>query len=288
MQIIKQLDDLSGLAPGAVATIGNFDGVHRGHREIFRRIVSEAHRRSCSSMVVTFTPHPMKVIDPEKAPRLLNTYAEKERLIAASCVDTLVEIPFDQQVAAMSPADFVQKILVEKLRIFHLVVGYDYSFGRGRSGDSELLTAIGKREGFTVETVDPVLRDAEISSSTLIRKLLSAGDVSAVVAPLGRNFTLEGRVIQGVGRGKGLGFPTANLSTEKEILPRPGVYAVKVRYRDGMYNGVIPSRIDLNNITIVTEIDSQVLGFIPFTKIKHYPGLEFWSLMNNQNSDYNC
>ena len=239
MQIIKQLEDLSALAPGAVATIGNFDGVHRGHREIFRRIVSEAHRRNCSSMVVTFTPHPMKVIDPEKAPRLLNTYAEKERLIAASCVDTLVEIPFDLQVAAMSPADFVQKILVEKLRISHLVVGYDYSFGRGRSGDSKLLTAIGKREGFTVETVEPVLRDAEISSSTLIRKLLSAGDVSAVVAPLGRNFTLEGRVIQGVGRGKGLGFPTANLSTEKEILPRPGVYAVKVRYRDDMYNGVM-------------------------------------------------
>jgi riboflavin kinase/FMN adenylyltransferase len=190
-------------------------------------------------MVVTFTPHPMKVLNPEKAPRLLNTYAEKERLIAASCVDTLIEIPFNQDVAAMSPTEFVQTILVDKLHISHLVVGYDYSFGRDRSGGAQLLTDIGKQAGFSVETVGPVLRDAEIASSTLIRKLLSAGDVTAVVGPLGRNFTLEGRVIEGVGRGKGLGFPTANLSTEKEILPRPGVYAVKVRYRDVLYDGVM-------------------------------------------------
>jgi riboflavin kinase/FMN adenylyltransferase len=239
MQIIKQLKNLTDLTAGAVATIGNFDGVHLGHREIFRRIVAEARRRNCSAMVVTFTPHPMKILNPEKAPRLLNTYAEKERLIAASCVDTLVEIPFNQDVAAMSPTEFVQTILVDKLRISHLVVGYDYSFGRDRSGGAQLLTDIGKQAGFSVETVGPVLRDAEIASSTLIRKLLSAGDVKAVVGPLGRNFTLEGRVIEGVGRGKDLGFPTANLSTEKEILPRPGVYAVKVRYREDLYDGVM-------------------------------------------------
>ncbi len=239
MLVIRDLENLSGLVPGAVATIGNFDGVHQGHREIFRRIVSEAKRRNSVSMVVTFTPHPMKIIDPEKAPRLLNTYAEKERLIAASCVDILVEIPFDHSVASMLPEEFVQKILVEKLRIAHLVVGYDYSFGRDRGGDAVLLTAIGRRERFTVETVEPVLRDAAVSSSTQIRKLLSAGEVAAVIGPLGRNFTLEGRVIHGVGRGKGLGFPTANLLTEKEILPRPGVYAVKVRFGDQMYDGVM-------------------------------------------------
>ena len=239
MQVIKDFQDLTGFPFGAVATIGNFDGVHLGHRAIFRRVVSEAQNRNCSSMVVTFIPHPMKVLAPEKAPRLLNTYAEKERLIAASCVDALVEIPFDQHIATMLPADFVQEILVDKLHISHLVVGYDYSFGRDRSGDAEFLTEIGNDLGFTVEIVGPVLRDAEISSSTLIRKLLSAGDVSSVVGPLGRNFTLEGKVIAGVGRGKGLGFPTANLLTDKEILPRPGVYAVKVRYRDTLHDAVM-------------------------------------------------
>jgi riboflavin kinase/FMN adenylyltransferase len=239
MQIIKNLDLITDLAPGAVATIGNFDGVHQGHREIFRRIVAEARRRDCLSMVVTFTPHPMKLLDPEKAPRLLNTYAEKERLIAASCVDILVEIPFNQAIAKMSPTAFIKNILVQKLRISHLVVGYDYTFGRDRGGDSELLKTVGQQEGFSVETVGPVLRDAVISSSTQIRKLLSAGDVAAVVGPLGRHFTLEGRVIRGVGRGQGLGFPTANLATEKEILPRPGVYAVKVRLHDEMYDAVM-------------------------------------------------
>lgn len=239
MQVIRDLKDLSRIPAGAVATIGNFDGVHLGHREIFRRIVAEAKERNCPSMVISFIPHPMKVIDPEKAPRLLNTYSEKERLIAASCIDLLVEIPFDTVIAEMSPADFVRSILVDKLRITHLVVGYDYSFGRGRAGNAELLSAIGKEQGFSVEKVGPVLRDAEISSSTLVRKLLSAGDVVAVVGPLGRHFTLEGRVVRGVGRGKGLGFPTANLLTEKEILPRPGVYAVKVRYREHLYDGVM-------------------------------------------------
>lgn len=239
MQVINELKKFPEQSSGAVATIGNFDGVHLGHREIFRRVISEARRRNCSSMVVTFIPHPMKVLDPEKAPRLLNTYAEKERLIAASCVDTLVELPFNHRIATMLPTEFVQEILVDKLHISHLVVGYDYSFGRDRTGDANFLTAIGKELGFTVETVGPVLRDAEISSSTRIRKLLSAGDVSAVVGPLGRNFTLEGRVVKGVGRGKGLGFPTANILTDKEILPRPGVYAVKVRYRDELHDAVM-------------------------------------------------
>ena len=239
MQVIKEFQNLSVLASGVVATLGNFDGVHLGHREIFRRVVSEARHRNCQSLVVTFIPHPMKVLAPEKAPRLLNTYAEKERLIAASCVDALVEIPFDRRIATMLPAEFVQEILVAKLHINHLVIGYDYTFGRDRSGDANFLTAIGKDLGFTVETVEPVLRDAEISSSTLIRKLLYAGDVLAVVGPLGRNFTLEGKVTKGVGRGKGLGFPTANLLTDKEILPRPGVYAVKVRYREELYDAVM-------------------------------------------------
>jgi riboflavin kinase/FMN adenylyltransferase len=239
MQVINDIKNLSDLPSGAVATIGNFDGVHLGHRAIFRKVVSEAQHRSCSSMVVTFVPHPMKVLDPEKAPRLLNTYAEKERLIAASCVDTLIELPFDQHVASLPPAEFVQDILVDKLKISHLVVGYDYAFGRDRSGDAAFLTNMGEQLGFTVETVGPVLRDAEISSSTLIRKLLSAGDVSSVVGPLGRHFTLEGRVVKGVGRGKGLGFPTANILTDKEILPRPGVYAVKVRYHDVLYDAVM-------------------------------------------------
>ncbi|PLY03557.1 MAG: riboflavin biosynthesis protein RibF [Desulfuromonas sp.] len=239
MEIIRDLAALKTPLENSIATIGNFDGVHLGHREIFREIVKKAAVTGGVSVVITFVPHPLKVLKPEQAPRLLNTYAEKERLVRASCVDYLVEIPFDQEMAEMSPDDFVTEILIGKLGIRHLVVGYDYAFGRDRSGDADFLTRIGAEKGFSVEVLGPILRGEEIFSSTLARRLLAAGDVESVVEPLGRHFTLEGRVVSGAGRGARLGFPTANLITEKEVLPRPGVYAVKVKYRDALYDGVM-------------------------------------------------
>ncbi len=239
MEIIRNLNDLAEPLSNSVATIGNFDGVHLGHREIFREIVRKAREVGGVSVVITFVPHPLKVLRPEQAPRLLNTYAEKERLIRASCVDYLVELPFDEALADMAPQAFVDTVLVGKLGIRHLIIGYDYAFGRDRSGDADFLEKAGKERGFTVRVLGPILRGEEIYSSTLARRLLAAGDVAAVVEPLGRHFTLEGRVVRGANRGKKLGFPTANLITEKEVLPRPGVYAVKVRYADTLYDGVM-------------------------------------------------
>jgi riboflavin kinase/FMN adenylyltransferase len=239
MEIIGNLDALQEPLKQSVVTIGNFDGVHLGHREIFREIVRKANEINAVSVVVTFVPHPLKVLRPEQAPRLLNTYAEKERLIKASCVDYLVELPFDAEMAEMSPQDFVEQILVAKLGVKHLIIGYDYAFGRDRTGDADFLTRAGQEKGFTVQALGPILRGEEIYSSTLARRLLAAGDVVGVVEPLGRNFTLEGRVVRGANRGAKLGFPTANLLTEKEILPRPGVYAVKVKLDGEMLDGVM-------------------------------------------------
>ncbi len=239
MEIIRSLEEIKSPLDKSVATIGNFDGVHLGHREIFRALVKKASEINGASVVITFVPHPLKVLRPEQAPRLLNTYAEKERLIRASCVDYLVELPFDDSMAEMSPRDFVNNILVGKLGVRHLIIGYDYAFGKDRSGDADFLTRAGEEKGFDVEVLGPILRGEEIYSSTLARRMLAAGDVVAVVEPLGRNFTLEGRVVRGANRGAKLGFPTANLISEKEILPRPGVYAVKVKYNDIMYDGVM-------------------------------------------------
>jgi len=239
VRVIRDLRELPVPLENAVATIGNFDGVHLGHREIFRRVVAEARQRDGMAVVITFVPHPLKVLAPEKAPRLLNTYAEKERLIAASCIDVLVEIPFNRVLAAMTPEQFVDDILLARIGVRHLVVGYDYTFGRNRSGNVEFLIETGKRLGFTVEVIGPVQRGEVTSSSTLIRRLLAAGDVVGVVGPLGRNFTLEGRVVHGVGRGRQIGIPTANLLTEKEILPRPGVYAVRVKHQGVLCDGVM-------------------------------------------------
>lgn len=240
MKTIRSLDELLRLSGGpAVATIGNFDGVHLGHREIFRRVVRRSQELSARSSVVTFEPHPLKVLTPRRAPRLLNTYDEKERLIAASCIEQLVILPFDNAMASMPAAQFVEQVLVRGLQVCHLIIGYDYAFGRGREGDADFLRQAGERYGFGVEVLEPVVANGQVFSSTLIRRRLADGDVAGVTALLGRHFTLEGEVISGARRGARLGFPTANLLTEKEVLPRPGVYAVKVRYCDQFFDGVM-------------------------------------------------
>jgi len=239
MRIIRQLDECCPPLERGVVTIGNFDGVHLGHREIFRRVVRRARELNGLATVLTFVPHPLKVLTPERAPRLLNTYAEKERLIAASCIDVLAAIPFDREMAEMPPETFVREILVARLGICHLIVGYDYAFGRNREGDVDFLRRAGKQAGFSVEMLEPIRRGEEVFSSTLVRRRLAAGDVAGAVALLGRHFNLEGRVIHGASRGRSLGFPTANLLTDKEVLPRPGVYAVKVRLDEQIFDGVM-------------------------------------------------
>ncbi|MEE4252678.1 MAG: riboflavin biosynthesis protein RibF, partial [Desulfuromusa sp.] len=190
-------------------------------------------------VVYTFDPHPLKFLAPEKAPLLLNTPAEKQRLIAASHVDYLVESPFTADFATMSPEQFVDDILIAKLHVKALVVGYDYAFGKGRCGDTEFLKAYGREKGFDVEVLQPVGADGLPYSSTRIRKLVAAGDVANVVKLLGRHYNLEGVVVPGDQRGRELGFPTANLETDKELLPAPGVYAVKVRHDLQEYEGVV-------------------------------------------------
>lgn len=267
MEIIRNLEHLKPLTAPTIATLGNFDGVHIGHREIFRNVVRKAREAGGTAVVVTFVPHPLKVLMPERAPRLLNTYAEKERLIAASCIDLLVQVPFDKKIASCPAPEFVKRVLVEGLQVRHLIVGYDYAFGYKRSGDVELLKSLGEDHGFTVETVQPVCHDGEVFSSTRVRHCLAAGDVAGAVPLLGRHFTLEGEVIRGASRGHRLGFPTANLATEKEILPRPGVYAVKAkldeRYFDAVMNIGFNPTFGLERISLevhLLDFDEEIYG----------------------------
>jgi riboflavin kinase/FMN adenylyltransferase len=239
MNIVTNLTKASPPPNGAVVTIGNFDGVHLGHRAIFRRLITRARELDGQSTVITFVPHPLKLLAPEKAPRLLNTYSEKQRLIEASCVDVLIELPFTRVLAAMTPQQFIDEILLAHIGMRHLIVGYDYTFGRNRAGNAAFLVEAGRRQGFAVEVIGPVLRGEVASSSTLVRRMLYAGDVVGVVGLLGRHFNLEGRVVHGVGRGRQIGIPTANLLTEKEVLPRPGVYAVRVKRGAELFDGVM-------------------------------------------------
>jgi riboflavin kinase/FMN adenylyltransferase len=239
MRIIHDLTELTTVPRHTVATIGNFDGVHLGHRAIFRRVVAEARQAQGTATVITFNPHPLKLLAPERAPLLIDTYAERERLIAASRIDLLVCLPFTAALAALPATTFVTEILLRALGLKHLIVGYDYAFGRDRQGDAIFLQDCGERYGFTVEVLPPIKQNQDVYSSTRIRQLLLEGEVEAAASLLGRHFTLEGEVIHGAGRGRKLGFPTANLRTGKELLPKAGVYAVKVQHGAALLNGVV-------------------------------------------------
>jgi riboflavin kinase/FMN adenylyltransferase len=239
MRVVRELDSFQPPPQNTVLTIGNFDGVHLGHREVFRRVVSKARAMKGTAAVLTFEPHPLRLLAPEHAPPRINTPEEKVRLLEASRIDLLVVLEFNRQLAGMSAEDFVRKILVGKLGIRHLVVGYDYAFGCNREGDIDFLENRSRQYGFTLEALEPICKGGEVYSSTRIRQALQAGDVTGVVDVLGRNFTLDGVVVRGAGRGQTLGFPTANLETDKEILPAKGVYAVKVKWRGQLYDAVV-------------------------------------------------
>lgn len=239
MQVVRDLDTLKEPPCRTVLTIGNFDGVHLGHREIFRRVVEKARALKGAAVVVTFEPHPLHMLAPGQAPRRLNTAEEKVRLLAASCIDLLVVLNFDRHLAEMSAEAFVRDLLVDKLGVKHLIIGYDYAFGRNRQGNAAFLKEKSREYGFTLEVLEPVRDELQVHSSTAIREILKDGRVADAVQVLGRNYTLDGVVVHGDGRGRKLGFATANLSTEKELLPCDGVYAVKVKWRDQYYDGVI-------------------------------------------------
>ncbi len=236
MEIIRDLADIKSLK-NPVATIGNFDGVHMGHRQIFQKVKQAAGELDGVSVVITFTPHPLKVLPVGKKLRLISTCEEKESLLETTGIDCLIEIPFTSQFAALSAKEFVRDILVGLIGIKKLIIGYDYAFGRNREGNVELLRQLGKEYGFDLEVLEQVGNGRIVYSSTNIRKMVEQGHVREVVSLLGRHFSLEGKVVHGHHRGKVLGFPTANLQTEKELIPKNGVYAVKVRIGAKLYDG---------------------------------------------------
>lgn len=238
MIVVRDWKDLPQPPQRTVLTIGNFDGVHRGHQELFRQVVAKARAIDGTAVVYTFCPHPLKVLRPQIAPQLITTLAEKEALLRAAGIDLMICLPFDQAMANMSAETFVREVLVDRLGLTHLVVGEDYAFGRGREGTVAFLQACAPRYGFTVEAIAPVADAQANYSSTRIRQMVQAGQMEQVAELLGRPYGLTGTVIHGDKRGRTLGFPTANLATAKELLPAAGVYAVRVQVGGDSYPGV--------------------------------------------------
>jgi riboflavin kinase/FMN adenylyltransferase len=210
----------------AVVTVGFFDGVHLGHRAVLRRTVDAARERGVPSVAVTFDRHPREVLTPGKEPRLLTTVERKADLIEEAGVDALLVLEFTQDFSRWPAEDFISRVLVDGLHAEHCVMGANFTFGHKAAGTVELLIETGPRWGFTAERVELVELDGRRVSSSSIRDALAVGDLGWPQLALGRRFVLDGTVVGGAGRGRGLGFPTANLQTwPRLLLPGRGIYA---------------------------------------------------------------
>lgn len=239
MEIIKRLETLNKNYPNTVLTIGNFDGVHLGHQKILFEVIKKAQFINGTSMAMTFEPHPMKVLSPERELRILTTFQEKAKLIADLGIDILLCINFNKEFANLLPDEFIENILVKKIHAQEIIVGPNYVFGKHKKGTIDLLRRRGKKYGFTVKVMRHARINGNIVSSSKIRSLLSKGAAFDVSTFLGRAYSIEGKVIKGKGRGKDiLNIPTANITTPLEIAPRKGVYAVRVGFNNTILEGV--------------------------------------------------
>jgi riboflavin kinase/FMN adenylyltransferase len=219
--------------PSPAVTIGNFDGVHRGHQALVRATVVHARATGGAAVALTFDPHPARVLAPDRVPPALSSPAQKAERLEALGVDTLVVLPFTRAVADLSPEAFARDVLAEALGARHVVVGETFRFGHRQAGDAAVLARLGGELGFSVEAVAPVLDDGRPVSSSRVREALGAGDVAHAAALVGQAYFVDGTVIVGDRRGRTIGVPTANLDVEGALLPARGVYAGPCRLPDG-------------------------------------------------------
>jgi len=229
------------MTAATVATVGMFDGVHRGHQAVLAEIVRRARARGLASLIVTFDPHPLEVVNPPAAPRLLTLPDERRELLAGLGLDRIELLRFTPELARLGPDEFIREVLRARYAMQELVLGYDHGFGRGRTGDVELVRRLAQQDGFAVAVVDAVRDDGQPISSSLIRTAVAHGDLAAAARWLGRRYRLQGVVERGAGRGRTIGIPTINLAPPdpRKLLPPDGVYAVRVGWRRGTYGGMM-------------------------------------------------
>jgi riboflavin kinase/FMN adenylyltransferase len=221
-----------------VLALGNFDGLHRGHTKIIERVRRVAGERAATAVVMTFDPHPPRIVRPDKAPPLLMTKEQRLEALERAGVGGVAVVRFTHELSQWDPEMFVRTVLVEWLRVSEVWVGANFLFGRDRAGNFSLLRSLGARYGFRAEKIDPVRYKEFVVSSTRIRRLIGEGRVDEAGALLGHPYALAGTVVPGDHRGRAIGFPTANLATANELLPPHGVYATTVRLDGVIYPSV--------------------------------------------------
>ena len=220
--------------------VGNFDGVHIGHQKIIKKLVSDASQDNKSSAVLSFNPHPRQFFSKNLDRYQIIGLEKKQQLLKDLGITDLFSLHFDQSIANLSPPDFIDKIIVQKLQVKKLVVGYDFRFGKNREGDTLLLRDHAAIHGFSLEIIEPIQNDfnQEVYSSTAIREAIRVGDVKKAKSMLGYSWTMEGEVIPGDKMARGMGFPTANISPHEQIYPLKGVYVVQILLNDKMIKGI--------------------------------------------------
>ena len=248
---IYNLDDIVGFERDTVVTFGVFDGIHIGHQAVIKTLLQRAAQDRLMSVLVGFYPHPLAFLSPEHCPPILTPLSKRIEILQQFGIDKIVILNFDAQIAAMSPESFVEKVLLEKCRAKHVVVGYACQFGKNRAGNAQRLAEISEDYPFDVTIVPPTEINGAPVHSTRIRQALARGDLRWSSQLLGRPYSLIGEVVHGDGRGKHLGFPTANIDTGNQICPPNGVYAIRGKlegkWLDGVLNiGTRPTFNELN------------------------------------------
>ena len=259
MNTIYFPDDPSPRWNQPVLALGNFDGLHRGHMKIIDRVRRRAGERGGTPAAMTFDPHPSRVLRPDKAPPLLMTTEQKLEALSRAGMQGVAVVRFTQDLSLWEPEQFVRTVLVEWLHVAEVWVGANFLFGHNRAGTFSVLRTLGGRYGFRAEKIDPVRYKDFVVSSTRVRRLVSEGRVDEAAALLGHHFFLDGTVTRGAGRGRSIGFPTANICSDNELVPPPGVYATLVTL-DGVVHpsitnvGFRPTFGDVDRVTIETHV----------------------------------
>ncbi|MEL4456153.1 bifunctional riboflavin kinase/FAD synthetase [Lutimonas vermicola] len=241
MRVHQSIENYDHKDQSSVLTIGTFDGVHIGHQKIIARLNEIKNKPSERSMILTFYPHPRRVLDQSNDIKMLTTMEEKTQLLEKFGLDDLIIEPFTKEFSRLSALDFVRNILVHKLHLTRLVIGYDHHFGKNREGNFEQLTEYGELYGFTVEKI-PAQEIEHVSvSSTKIRKALESGDIMTANKYLGYNYLLTGNIVKGQGIGRKINFPTVNLDIEEDfkLIPKRGVYVVRALFKDKHVFGIM-------------------------------------------------
>ncbi len=238
MKILKGIEFIAHASPNPVLTIGNFDGVHLGHAQIIKTVLEKARAFGGTSLALTFRPHPQIALKPQLDLPLLSSYDEKLELLVASGLDLIIEEPFSREFSTVAPEQFFTDRIIRGLNPKAIVVGYDFAFGNRREGHLDLLKSLCEKNGIELTIVPPYRLEGEVVSSSRIRQYLLAGDIQGATRLLGRPFSYRGVVVKGEGRGRKLGYPTANLKLENKLVLPYGVYATRARFGERVFPSV--------------------------------------------------